>query len=92
MLIGNNDTVSKAKVSRATDRAVDQAVNKQISKTDHNRAGLSIRNGPVPMDIDSPAVNGGFKRKARSSISSKFNYKDESDSDEPMVCQRIMNN
>ena len=50
------------------------------------RAGLSIRNGPVEdMDVDEPATN-GHKRKSRTSIS-KPAYKDVSDSDgdEPLV-------
>ncbi|KAK3328892.1 hypothetical protein B0H66DRAFT_571640 [Apodospora peruviana] len=43
--------------------------------------GVSIRNGPVTMDIDS-IPNGTSKRKSRSSLGQAVNYKDDSDSDD----------
>lgn len=77
-------TVSSAKITASEDRALDRSV----SKKGNNLAGLSVRNGPVrdEMDVDSPVANGVNKRKSRSSLSSKVNYKDGSDSDgEPLV-------
>lgn len=71
--------VSSSKISRAEDIALDKSMSKPSGM-----AGLSIRNGPVEMDLDSPSTNGS-KRKSRDSIT-KVDYKDESESDgEPLV-------
>jgi len=83
-----NGHVSAPTVSRAEDQALDR----EIPNDAGERAGLSIRNGPVEdMDVDEPATN-GHKRKSRTSIS-KPAYKDVSDSDgdEPLAKRKKPN-
>ncbi|KAI9894956.1 MAG: DNA topoisomerase 1 [Vezdaea aestivalis] len=87
---GNTNGVNSSKyISKQTDAAMDKEVTSKIMPT----AGLSIRNGPMDMDIDDEKPNGHLsgvangKRKARLSAGKHVSYKDDSD-DEPLTKRR----
>jgi DNA topoisomerase-1 len=77
-----NGRLSASKISRREDAAMDADSPRHAAP-----APLSVRYGPVD-DAESPKVNGNAKRKSRSSIGTKVNYRDESDSDDGPLAKR----
>lgn len=86
-----NHSIHAVKSEDHISKDVDSAMDVETPSSDQVQPGISIRNGPMAMEVDEPQTNGNAngKRKSRGSLPNGKTYKDASSSseedDKPLV-------